>query len=68
MDDYDGPLTIVSISYGDLDATVSTRGNWTPDMIDDALLKLRRQIVAGARQLGMAPIDDVAEVATAEDD
>jgi hypothetical protein len=57
MDDYTGPLTNIDIRFGDLEIHVDTRANWTPDMIDDGLLKARRQLIAGARQLGMTAVE-----------
>lgn len=45
--------TLVRWEFGDLNVTIQMSQCLSPDMVDDILLKSRRQFVAGARQLGV---------------
>lgn len=48
---YADELTTVQWELGELSCTVQMRANLSPDMVDDILLKGRRQFIAAARQL-----------------
>ena len=55
----DGPCTVISLSYGELDCTVSVATNLSPDAIDTTLNDVRKQLVAAVRQLDLvAPVTD----------
>jgi hypothetical protein len=45
--------TTLSIGFGDLTIDVTTTAPWTPELIDHTLTRMRRHLVAGARQLGL---------------
>lgn len=46
-------LTMMRMSYGELEVAVTVATNLSPDAIDTTLNDVRKQLVAGARQLGM---------------
>jgi len=55
----DGPCTVISLSYGELDCTVTVATNLSPDAIDTTLNDVRKQLVAAVRQLDLvAPVTD----------
>ena len=45
--------TCMRVSYGELEVSVMVATNLSPDAIDTTLNDVRKQLVAGARQLGM---------------
>lgn len=49
----DGPHTSISLTYGDLDCTVTVAANLSPDAIDTTLNDVRKQFVAAVRQLDL---------------
>lgn len=54
-------MTAMRMSFGDLEVSVVVATNLSPDAIDTTLNDVRRQLVAGARQLDMVQIDQPAE-------
>jgi hypothetical protein len=46
-------MTCMRMSYGELEVSVMVATNLSPDAIDTTLNDVRKQLVAGARQLGM---------------
>ena len=46
-------MTSMRITYGELEVSVMVATNLSPDAIDTTLNDVRKQLVAGARQLGM---------------
>lgn len=50
---YEFPATTISYEYGELSARVTSTQNLSPDFIDTIVDDLRKQVIAGARQLGM---------------
>lgn len=46
-------MTCMRVSYGELEVSVMVATNLSPDAIDTTLNDVRKQLVAGARQLGM---------------
>lgn len=56
--------TTIEFEYGDMAARVSTGANLSPDFIHTIAHDLKCEVIAGARQLGMAT--DTAE-ASADD-
>lgn len=65
-DDFTADGTVIIFEYGEMSARVITGQNLSPDMIDTILDDARRQVVAGARQLGINP--EVAPVADGADE
>jgi len=59
-DDDITPGTSVCMEVGQVCVTIATSAGWTPEMIEDSLVKMRRQIVATIRQLGLIAIPDEA--------
>ncbi len=59
MDDDETTMTSVSMEVGQVSVTITTSAGWTPEMVEDSLIRMQRQIVAAVRKLGL--------VATAED-
>jgi hypothetical protein len=57
----DNPGTRIVFRYSEISATVTSTQNLSPDLVDTVLNDLRRQVIAGARQLGMTYIADEAE-------
>ena len=49
----DNEGTCLSFSFGDLAFAIETSATWTPEMVEDATNRMRRQMVAAARQLGL---------------
>lgn len=52
-DDFTTEGTAIAFEYGELSARVITSAALSPDFIDTILSDLRKQVIAGARQLGM---------------
>jgi hypothetical protein len=50
--------TSVTMSAFDVVGTIETNAGWTPEMVDDSLSRIRKQIVATLRQLGVVPTPD----------
>lgn len=46
-------MTCMRMSLGELEVSVTVATNLSPDCIDTVLCDVRKQLVAGARQLGM---------------
>ena len=56
QDDYDVNMdgTSIAFEYGELNASVTTGANLSPDFIHTITRDLAREIVAAAKDLGMA--------------
>ena len=52
-DDFTTEGTAIAFEYGEISARVVTSAALSPDFIDTILGDLRKQVIAGARQLGM---------------
>jgi len=52
-DDFSTEGTAIAFEYGEISARVVTSAALSPDFIDTILSDLRKQVIAGARQLGM---------------
>ena len=54
-------MTCMRMSYGELEVSVMVATNLSPDAIDTTLNDVRKQLVAGARQLGMEYVPALVE-------
>lgn len=54
-------MTCMRVSYGELEVSVMVATNLSPDAIDTTLNDVRKQLVAGARQLGMEYVPALTE-------
>ena len=63
MDDDQRRPMIVDMSYGNLNVHVESPATWTPEVIEHVLTRVRRELVASARQLGVTldPAEQDAE-------
>lgn len=59
-EDDDGTGTSVTMEVGQVSVTIATSAGWTPEMIEHTLTRMRRQIVATVRQLGLIDIPEDA--------
>jgi len=57
-DDRTTPHTSVTMQVGQVCVTIETTVGWTPEMVEDSLIRIRRQIVATCRQLGLVTPSD----------
>lgn len=57
MDDNE-PMTSVTMEVGQCSVTITTSAGWNPEMIEDSLIRVRRQLVATVRQLGLVTTPD----------
>lgn len=55
--------TLIRWEFGDLSVVVQMSQCLSPDMVDDVLLKSRRQFIAASRQLGIVAIEASADEA-----
>lgn len=60
-EDYCSDGTVIAFEYGEISARVIAGQNLSPDYIDTILNDLRKQVIAGARQVGMTYTHDAAE-------
>jgi len=62
-DEFSSEGTVIIFEYGEMSARIITGQNLSPDYIDTILNDARRQVVAGARQVGMTPAEASADEA-----
>ena len=61
MDDVAEQSVTISMACGQVVVTLETSVGWTPEMIEDALIRIRRQVVGAVQDLGLVgtvPVED----------
>ena len=66
--DEETPHTAISMACGQVVVTLETSVGWTPEMMEDALIRIRRQVVGAIQDLGLVGTSPVLPVAPVEDE